>query len=377
MYSLNQNSPSPNNNLDFTVLNDDEQPKDSISAFSWGRGSQNRSFVCSAWDSTIRLYDITTEGTTQVKQKACFQTDDPCVSVSFCLDTGTILAGCINNSILQVDPESRAITTIGSHSDAVKDVYWCQDQGLVLSLSYDKTLKVWDPRTQSPVQDLDIGQKIICSTFNFGYLVMGLGDSKIMIGKLAHILAENRNLMPGMQMGRFCTSPSPFEGDEQLTSLALGQQGFSTFKIAAGSDYGNVNISLYETLTYGNVPFRSQTTFRPHKTTVPRSTLNMTVRPVQAVDFFPHREDLIYTMGAEGAGYAWNYQNKRKIYTMMNAGIPVTKAQMSFDGRFIAYSLGYDWSQGIEGSEKYKTKLYVHQVNDERFRQSERLDSLF
>jgi hypothetical protein len=43
---------------------------------------------------------------------------------------------------------------------------------------------------------------------------------------------------------------------------------------------------------------------------------------------------------------------KEKIKEFSYSGIPVTKAKISPDGKFIAYSLGYDWSEGIWGIEK-------------------------
>ena len=48
----------------------------------------------------------------------------------------------------------------------------------------------------------------------------------------------------------------------------------------------------------------------------------------------------------------WDLMQKNKIKEFAQAGVPVTKAKISPDGNFVAYALGYDWSEGIWGLEK-------------------------
>jgi len=337
----------------FQVLNEDEQPEDSISGLSWGTGSQSQSFACCAWDSTVRLYDVITDGTPQVKQKTCVNVEYPCVSVSLASDSGKILAGSIDGSVLQIDTQNGAITSFPIHTDAVKDVYWLEREGIILSVSYDKTLSARDPREQSG-NIARLEAKVLCSCLSLDYLVMGMSNSKVKIGKIRDILAGPST--------SFCTSDSPFEVDEQITSVALGEHDLTRFKVGIGSSFGNINVSLYESRTYGEVPLRSQGTFRAHKSYIPPSVLNVAVHSVQALGFLPTGENSLYSMGAEGAGYIWNHQSKKKLQGLGNHGIPITKAQLRPDGQYIAYGIGYDWSQGIEGAQKYKTKLFVKRL---------------
>ena len=45
----------------------------------------------------------------------------------------------------------------------------------------------------------------------------------------------------------------------------------------------------------------------------------------------------------------WDIMQKNKVkeYTFGNQSI--TKAQVSLDGSFVAYALGYDWNEGVWG----------------------------
>ncbi len=41
---------------------------------------------------------------------------------------------------------------------------------------------------------------------------------------------------------------------------------------------------------------------------------------------------------------------------------------MREDGSLLAYSLGYDWSEGIYGLGKYKPRVYVHVVGGDELK---------
>lgn len=45
--------------------------------------------------------------------------------------------------------------------------------------------------------------------------------------------------------------------------------------------------------------------------------------------------------------------------------MPVTRIRVSPDGNYIAYALGYDWSEGVWGLEKnIKPKICVHAIQN-------------
>eukprot|EP01016_Furgasonia_blochmanni_P002193 TRINITY_DN10871_c0_g3_i3.p1 TRINITY_DN10871_c0_g3~~TRINITY_DN10871_c0_g3_i3.p1 ORF type:complete len:114 (-),score=26.49 TRINITY_DN10871_c0_g3_i3:333-674(-) len=74
--------------------------------------------------------------------------------------------------------------------------------------------------------------------------------------------------------------------------------------------------------------------------------------------------DFVATGGGEGAITFWDYGAKNKIQTFEYGGTPVTRLRMRDDGSLMVYALGYDWSEGIYGLAKHKTRLHVHVIND-------------
>ena len=91
-------------------------------------------------------------------------------------------------------------------------------------------------------------------------------------------------------------------------------------------------------------------TFKCHK--IEDSSKNTEYFPVWSIQQNIRNEKWICTAGGDGKMIFWDFMQKNRIIEFAYAGVPVTKAKISPDGNFVAYALGYDWSEGIWGLEK-------------------------
>jgi mRNA export factor len=53
--------------------------------------------------------------------------------------------------------------------------------------------------------------------------------------------------------------------------------------------------------------------------------------------------------GADGIYTTWDKDEKQKLRSSGDFGMPIVAADFSEDGVFLAYAIGYDWNKGAEG----------------------------
>ena len=260
-----------------------------------------------------------------------FQTEDPCLSVSWTDDTKHLLAGCIDNTIKSIDINTGQSINIGQHDGIVKDLHWLQAARTLCSLSADKTMRFWDLRQKNAVAKFDIGEKIFSSDMVFPNLLLGLSGEKILLINLPHIQRM-------FSKGSFEHIPSPLGGQTLVNSVALSPDGKS---LGLGGNDGRIHLSLLKVNDSGSSELESKITYKSHyngEYSRPEALF-----PVNALGFHPGVKSFLFTAGSEGKLLFWDSDARMKIKTLDYKPTAITKAKMSSDGMFIAYSLGYDW----------------------------------
>jgi len=340
----------------YKVENNLHNPQDTVSCLRWFSPLSGEYLLgCSSWDSKIRLYTIS-EQERNLRLTRIVNTESPCLSIAFIPNTSSLVAGCIDNSVKIHDYITNISQTIGHHDDAVKDVYWLGENSLVLSASFDKTLRFWDPRAGNnrPVKQFQVNSKIVCSDCKGPLVALGLQGSQSVVFNYMEarqeILSEQKNYFP-----------SPFDEEQELNCITLFHdlKGFS-----ASSTAGRCDISELIPQFEGLFAKSKIITFKCHKDD--HGTANpIKLYPVHSVAFNPTSKYNLITAGGNGKLHFWDYQVKTKTSTIDTKGIPITRAAYSPDGEFMAYASGYDWAAGIEKSMLYKTNVYVHPIKPE------------
>ena len=343
-------------------VNPADTPHDSVSCISWAPKAGLYSFACSAWDSTIRIYDNQDRDASReynVVQKAKFTVEDPCLSVTWSGDMLKLFAGCINNSIKSVDISTGKSVNVGTHGAAVKDIYWIQAANTLCTLSYDKTMRFWDLRQQNHVAKFDLGRKVFCSDMSFPNILMGTSDEKILIVNLPSIQRT-------FSQGALQYIDSPLGVGAQLTSVGFFADGKG---IAMGSHDGRANISRLESTN----PLRlsHEVTFKSHLSGDRNNDYRITY-PTHGIGFSPRARQFVYTVGGDGTIIFWDYDAREKVRVYDFKPNPIVRAKMSPDGAMFAYAIGYDWGKGIEGDMSIKSSIQVRLVQDDDLKYADR-----
>ena len=88
--------------------------------------------------------------------------------------------------------------------------------------------------------------------------------------------------------------------------------------------------------------------------------------PVNAIGFNPRYDKFLYTAGADGNMFYWDHEQKNKIRSFHFNSVPVTCCSIDPTGYYMAYALGYDWHEGVQGLKKQiPPRILVHAIPDQ------------
>ncbi len=62
--------------------------------------------------------------------------------------------------------------------------------------------------------------------------------------------------------------------------------------------------------------------------------------------------------------FFWDSIRKGRIAEFDFKGNAITQAEIDPTGKYMAYSLGYDWARGIEGYMSQPSKVCVHELKE-------------
>ncbi|KAK3739385.1 hypothetical protein QZH41_015772 [Actinostola sp. cb2023] len=116
-----------------------EPPDDGISAVKFSPTSVNFLLV-SSWDSGVRLYDVQ-NNTMRLKYNHANAVLDCCFQ-----DGVHSYSGGLDRTLKMYDFNAAQEQIIGMHEDTIRCVEYCQPLNLIITGSWDKSIKLWDPR---------------------------------------------------------------------------------------------------------------------------------------------------------------------------------------------------------------------------------------
>lgn len=119
-------------------------PDDGITSLSFAPNSDR--LLLSSWDGTVRLYDTRTDS-----QEQLHETSAPALDASFALDDTKGFVGCVDGKLYLLDFKGNELSLLGSHQKGVKSVEYCNSTGVTVSGGWDRKMKLWDPRSSSPL----------------------------------------------------------------------------------------------------------------------------------------------------------------------------------------------------------------------------------
>jgi len=323
--------------------------KDTPQCVAWSPTSHVLASGC--WDGNILVYQVSRTGS---QPKASWAHGAPVLDVAWNrAGNAAFSAGC-DGIINMWDPNTGQKKAIGKHNGPVKSIHYVQTgtmSNMVVSGSWDKTLRFWDIRTPRQVHSVNLPERVYSMDLNDNFLVVataGVGgnpsgqDAKSRCGKGNVLIFDVTK-----PQSPFKTENSPLEYQTRVVSCFPDKSGY-----ALGSNEGRVAIQYV-------VNSKSNFKYKCHRTTK-GSTVE--VYPINAIAF--HRQlGTFATAGSDGAYNFWDKDKRQRLKAFKSCGAPLTCCAFSADGSMFAYGVGYDWHKGASGhNPQAKNAVMVHAV---------------
>ncbi|KAJ3221640.1 hypothetical protein HK099_003296 [Clydaea vesicula] len=312
-------------------------PTDGISSLVFN--SQQDLLSATSWDNQTRIYQVMPNGSTQ--PKAAIQHEGPSLSSAWTKDGTKLLSvGCDKAGRL-MDLNTGQTVQVAAHDAPIKSVRFIDGgnmNNVAVTASWDKTVRYWDLRTQSPVSQLSLPER--CYTLDVMYPLMVVGTAE------RHIFLYNLTNPTTI----FKQIQSPLKWQTRVVSCFQNGSGF-----AIGSIEGRVGIQYIEDKDQS-----SNFSFKCH-----RDDDKKQVYCVNDISFHPIH-GTFSTAGGDGTFNFWDKDAKCRLKAFSNIGSPVSCTAFNKNGSIFAYAASYDWSKGHEyNTQQLTNKIFLHPVKEE------------
>lgn len=213
---------------------------------------------------------------------------------------------------------------------------------LLITGSWDKTVKYWDLRTPTAVATLACQERVYAMDVRDKLLVIGCADRWIDIVNLN----EPTKFYKTMQ--------SPLKWQTRVVTCFADATGFGV-----GSIEGRCAIQYVEERDSSN-----NFSFKCHRKNLPlpAGRDQADVYSVNAINFHPVH-GTFSTAGSDGTFHFWDKDAKHRLKGYPETGQSISATAFNRTGNIFAYAMSYDWSKGYaHNSPGSINKIMLHPV---------------
>ncbi|KAG8968128.1 hypothetical protein FRC03_008481 [Tulasnella sp. 419] len=315
-------------------------PSDSISALSFS--PQADYLAVASWDNEVRIYAIGPNG--QSEGKAMYKHEGPVLDVCWSADGAKIFSGGADKAARMFDLNTQTSSQVASHDAPVKCVRWINAQGgILITGSWDKTLKYWDTRSPNPIAVVQLPER--CYTMDVAHPLLVVGTAE------RHILAINLNNPSTI----YKSIVSPLKWQTRSVGCFPTGDGY-----AVGSVEGRIAIQYIE-----EKDSTKNFSFKCHRKDAPNPKDGTNIFSVNNV-IFHQGYGTFCTAGADGMINFWDKDSKTRLKSLDQAPGPISCIAFNRSGTILAYAVSYDWSKGHTGNVPgHVNKVMLHPLKDE------------
>lgn len=298
-------------------------PADTVSDLAFTK--LHNLMAVSSWDGSLITYD---PSNTFGAQTSSVNVGKPLLSCCFSGESpATVFAGSPDGSLQMIDIQTNQFSSFQAHQEGIRSIRYYQN--MLVTGSWDKTIKFWDIRSSKMALSLDLQGKVYAMDLARDLLAVGLSGNTVVYSDL-RALDKKQTFTPKLNF--------------MIKSIACANDN-ETFSI--GGIEGKCDV-------YNISNPAKRIVFRCHR-------VNGKIYPVNSVSYHPASSGMMATAGGDGSLVFFETNSRTKLFYHVESN-PITAAKFSENGQYYVFATGNDWSTGYQPVFK-PVNIKVVQVN--------------
>jgi len=312
--------------------------QDSVQSLQW---SPTANLLCAGgWNGEVAIWQVSQQGQTTPMAKT--QLERPCLDVAWHPQGQKVFTAGADGKMMLWDLATNASQQFGQHDQPIKSVRSASKLGpdVVVTGSWDKTIKFWDCRTANPVHTETLPERVFAMDVKEELMVVACADKKVYIFQLDGSVKPFRAVDTVLKMQTRCISAWPTK------------DGF-----CVGSIEGRVGVQHIDPAKSNATPSKDFS-FKCH-----RDQQKSMIHSVNDIAFHPVHGTFA-TCGSDGKFVFWDKDRRERLKHFQNLqpyqGLPITSCGFNGDGTLFAYAHSYDWHKGQQHYVKGQDQIFIH-----------------
>ncbi|EJU02314.1 WD40 repeat-like protein [Dacryopinax primogenitus] len=316
----------------------DNAPVDMVSSLHFSPATADHLLV-SAWDGSVRLYDVTKDD-----QLVSVQHRAPVLDIAY-PEAARAYSASLDGSVRIVDIEKGTVHTLGTHGNAARSVVWSESYNFLLSGSWDATVRAWDVRSPTPqILAAPHPERVYSMDADKERLVVCMAGRHVRVWDLRMLRERTGHKEPAQ------VRESSLKFQVRKVACMPEGEGF-----ASSSVEGRIAIDYYD---HSENAQAKKYAFKCHRTTVDGVE---NIFPVNALAFHPTYATLL-SGGSDASISIWDIGTRKRIKQLPKFRSAVQAIAVSRGGERIAVGCG----DGLEeGDKPVNASVFVRMSGDE------------
>ncbi|KAJ0015691.1 hypothetical protein NQD34_013981, partial [Periophthalmus magnuspinnatus] len=313
-----------------------QAPEDGVSAVKFSP-SAAQFLLVSSWDCSVRLYDVT--GNT-VRMK--YQHSAPVLDCAF-YDPTHSWSGGLDAQLKMHDLNTDQDTIVGSHDAAIRCVEYCPEVNVMVTGSWDRSVRLWDPRTPCNAGTFTQPEKVYTLSVAGDRLIVGTAGRRVLVWDLRNMGYVQQRRESSLKYQTRCIRAFPNKQGYVLSSI----EG----RVAV--EYLDPSLEVQ----------KKKYAFKCHRL---KEEGIENVYPVNAISFHNrsvNKSSCDCSSGAsDGSVNIWDPFNKKRLCQFHRYPTSIASLAFNNDGTLLAIAASYMYEKGdISHPED---AIFIRQVTD-------------
>ncbi|TKS89756.1 Mitotic checkpoint protein BUB3 [Collichthys lucidus] len=306
-------------------------PEDSISAVKFSP-STTQFLLVSSWDCSVRLYDVASN-TMRMK----YQHSAPVLDCAF-YDPTHSWSGGLDAQLTTHDLNTDQDTIVGTHDAPIRCVEYCPEVNVMVTGSWDRSVRLWDPRTPCNAGTFTQPEKVYTLSVAGDRLIVGTAGRRVLVWDLRNMGYVQQRRESSLKYQTRCIRAFPNKQGYVLSSIE-----------------GRVAV---EYLDPSQEVQKKKYAFKCHRL---KEDGIEHVYPVNAISFHSVHNTFA-TGGSDGFVNIWDPFNKKRLCQFHRYPTSIASLAFNNDGTMLAIASSYMHEKGdISHPED---AIFIRQVTD-------------